>query len=154
MEIILNWSIKRNTLSCGFMDNRRRSMEKRVDRHSCPHAFPQPWQEAGYPQAPQLLRLLSASLYNERKWKRQRNLFCKSNFLSEFANLKSSVAKTKAELTFSIQVLQLLLISVNGFPLSPWKFLCTSHPFEDSSRFLKQIPFSAWTIGISRSLQN
>ena len=30
-------------------------------------------------------------------------LFCKSNFLSEFANLKSSAARTKAELTFSIQ---------------------------------------------------
>ena len=46
---------ERNTLSCGFMDNRRRTMDKRVDKHSCPHAYPQPCREAGYPQAPQLL---------------------------------------------------------------------------------------------------
>ena len=35
--------------------------------------------------------------------KKTAQLFCKSNFLSGFANLKSSVARTKAELTFSIQ---------------------------------------------------
>ena len=35
--------------------------------------------------------------------KKTAQLFCKSNFLSGFANLKSSAAKTKAELTFSIQ---------------------------------------------------
>ena len=46
---------ERTTLSCGFMDNRRRTMDKRVDKHSCPHAYPQPCREAGYPQAPQLL---------------------------------------------------------------------------------------------------
>lgn len=36
--------------------------------------------------------------------KKTAQLFCKSNFLFGFANLKSSVARTKAELTFSIQV--------------------------------------------------
>ena len=35
--------------------------------------------------------------------KKTAQLFCKSNFLFGFANLKSSVARTKAELTFSIQ---------------------------------------------------
>ncbi|WP_206157327.1 hypothetical protein, partial [Mogibacterium kristiansenii] len=35
--------------------------------------------------------------------KKTAQLFCKSNFLSGFANLKSSAAITKAELTFSIQ---------------------------------------------------
>lgn len=36
--------------------------------------------------------------------KKTAQLFCKSNFLFGFANLKSSIARTKAELTFSIQV--------------------------------------------------
>ena len=35
--------------------------------------------------------------------KKTAQLFCKSNFLFGFANLKSSIARTKAELTFSIQ---------------------------------------------------
>ena len=44
--------------------------------------------------------------------KRQRKQFCKSyflfSFLFRFANLKSSITKTKAESTFSIQQLKIL----------------------------------------------
>ena len=41
--------------SYGFMDNRRRAMDKCMDSIDCPHTYPQPCGEAGYPQAPQLL---------------------------------------------------------------------------------------------------
>ncbi|WP_206157389.1 hypothetical protein, partial [Mogibacterium kristiansenii] len=47
--------------------------------------------------------------------KKTAQLFCKSNFLSGFANLKSSAAITKAELTFSIQEWKKRRNSVNEF---------------------------------------
>ena len=53
--------------------------------------------------------------------KKTAQLFCKSNFLFGFANLKSSAAKTKAELTFSIQAHSKFLLS------RPHSALSTGH---------------------------
>ena len=54
--------------------------------------------------------------------KKTAQLFCKSNFLFGFANLKSSAAKTKAELTFSIQVSHEFPAFKTSFHLLPSAF--------------------------------
>ena len=85
--------------------------------------------------------------------KKTAQLFYKSNFLSGFANLKSSAAKTKAELTFSIQV---FIIFANQrehifllYTILSCNFLRSNNPLKKVHAFWKERLFQRERMAVS-----